>query len=201
MKTNQGLVDNCHMACYTCNMATHQEKIDQAASETIQHVHVPESQIDWAYGSSDSIVDNIVIAVRNFAGESVDSSDSSEDYLEVVKRATVDGIPSTSFDYLRVLLNVPLDDLCSLTHMSKRTVARRRKENISFKNEEAERIIHTAATFQRALGLFEDLNKARWWFKESLPGLGGETPLKMCSTYTGMREVDSLIGRIQHGVF
>ena len=50
--------------------------------------------------------------------------------------------------------------------------------------------------------MFEgDKEKAFRWFVQSNRALGGLTPLEMAATETGTREVENLIGRLEHGVF
>ena len=39
------------------------------------------------------------------------------------------------------------------------------------------------------------------WFGEPLSVLGGQTPLDLCATEAGAREVEQTLGRIEHGVF
>jgi putative toxin-antitoxin system antitoxin component (TIGR02293 family) len=39
------------------------------------------------------------------------------------------------------------------------------------------------------------------WLNSPNHGLGGRTPLQMAQTEAGSREVENLIGRLEHGVF
>ena len=56
--------------------------------------------------------------------------------------------------------------------------------------------------FDMAIKLFEgDIAGAQKWLETPQPGLGGETPLDFASTEVGSREVENLIGRLEHGVF
>jgi putative toxin-antitoxin system antitoxin component (TIGR02293 family) len=53
-----------------------------------------------------------------------------------------------------------------------------------------------------ALDLFEgDAGAARSWFSAPAPALANRTPLEVSSTDVGAREVENLIGRLEHGVF
>ena len=59
-----------------------------------------------------------------------------------------------------------------------------------------------ATELDMAVALFEgDIAAARKWLQMPQRGLGGETPLDFASTEVGAREVENLIGRLEHGVF
>jgi putative toxin-antitoxin system antitoxin component (TIGR02293 family) len=50
--------------------------------------------------------------------------------------------------------------------------------------------------------LFEgDREAASQWMATSLPALGGSTPNDVLKTDSGVRDVENLIGRIEHGVY
>ena len=56
--------------------------------------------------------------------------------------------------------------------------------------------------FGRALELFEgDSRAAERWLSSPKRALGGAVPSELAETEAGAREVEALIGRIEHGVF
>jgi putative toxin-antitoxin system antitoxin component (TIGR02293 family) len=56
--------------------------------------------------------------------------------------------------------------------------------------------------FAKATALFEgDREAASQWMATSLPALGGSTPNDVLKTDSGVRDVENLIGRIEHGVY
>ena len=56
--------------------------------------------------------------------------------------------------------------------------------------------------FDRALELFEgDSRAAERWLSSPKAALGGAVPSELAKTEAGAREVEALIGRIEHGVF
>ncbi len=57
-----------------------------------------------------------------------------------------------------------------------------------------------AKVIARAEDLFESKANAARWLKSPLRLLGGKTPLEMTETSSGAREVEQLLGRIEHGV-
>jgi putative toxin-antitoxin system antitoxin component (TIGR02293 family) len=56
--------------------------------------------------------------------------------------------------------------------------------------------------FERAVELFEgDVAGAVRWLASAKRALGGQAPLTYSRTEVGAREVENLIGRLEHGVF
>lgn len=60
------------------------------------------------------------------------------------------------------------------------------------------RVARLHALAERVL---EDAAVARGWLRAEQPGLGGRVPLALIRTEAGAREVEDLLGRIEHGVF
>jgi uncharacterized protein (DUF2384 family) len=62
--------------------------------------------------------------------------------------------------------------------------------------------VRYAQLHDQAVRLFEgDNEQANQWLHESLALLAGESPFQHASTEAGAREIDQLIGLIEHGVF
>jgi putative toxin-antitoxin system antitoxin component (TIGR02293 family) len=63
-------------------------------------------------------------------------------------------------------------------------------------------LLRTVRVFGKALMLFDgDVDAARTWLSTPAPALGDRTPEDVAATDLGAREVESLIGRLEHGVF
>lgn len=102
---------------------------------------------------------------------------------------------------LQKATNLPWDEIARFTGIPQRTLTRRQKEG-RLTPEESDRTWRAAALFDNILDLFEgDLPAARRWLREPQPALAGDTPLHFASTQVGAREVENLIGRLEHGVF
>jgi putative toxin-antitoxin system antitoxin component (TIGR02293 family) len=96
---------------------------------------------------------------------------------------------------------LPWDKVARITAIPLRTLSRRQKEG-RLHPDESDRLWRAAAIFDRALDLFEgDLPAARCWLQQPQPALAGDTPIDFASTDIGAREVENLIGRLEHGVF
>ena len=92
-------------------------------------------------------------------------------------------------------------DVARVTGIPLRTMARR-KDAGKLKPVESERLLRLTFLFEQAMDLFEgDAESARIWLESPNAGLDGETPLRLAETEIGAREVENLIGRLEHGVF
>jgi putative toxin-antitoxin system antitoxin component (TIGR02293 family) len=68
--------------------------------------------------------------------------------------------------------------------------------------EESERLLRLSAVYEDALQLFEgDSVSSMAWLTSSQKALGSQTPLVHARTEIGAREVEDLVGRLEHGVF
>jgi putative toxin-antitoxin system antitoxin component (TIGR02293 family) len=82
-----------------------------------------------------------------------------------------------------------------------RTLARRQNEG-RLNPEESDRVLRASRLFELATDLFDgSMEEARRWLQTPNIALGGASPLEFASTDVGAREVENLIGRLEHGVF
>jgi len=111
-----------------------------------------------------------------------------------------EGLYFREFATLRNLLDIPEETLGLYLGMSNATLHRRKKSR-RFSQAESERLVRFTRLFGIAYGVFGDEAAAREWLKTENPGTAGETPLGYADTEFGAREVENLLGRIDHGVF
>jgi len=96
---------------------------------------------------------------------------------------------------------LPLGMVAEILRIPTRTLVRRRAAG-KFDFDESERLLRFATVFEKAVDLFEgDIDAARNWLMTPKRALGGEAPLPFSRTEIGAREVEALIGRLEHGVF
>ena len=110
------------------------------------------------------------------------------------------GLPISAFEKIQMELEVSADTLAAAVNIAGRTLARRKKEG-RFLPDESERVLRIASLFDRALQVLHDQNRVKLWFKSPQKALGGKTPLEYADTEPGAREVEDLLGRLEHGVF
>ena len=111
-----------------------------------------------------------------------------------------EGLSSQAVERLRQVLDVPDGEIADLLHISPRTLARR-KDSGRLQADESDRLVRLSRLAGLTLRLFEgDLRQARSWLSAPHPALGGASPLDFATTDVGAREVEHLIGRLEHGI-
>jgi putative toxin-antitoxin system antitoxin component (TIGR02293 family) len=102
---------------------------------------------------------------------------------------------------LELRSGIAISDLTSLLGIPERTLARRRTSG-KFTWEESERLLRIATVFDSAVALFDgDVRAAVGWLTTPRKALSNHSPLNYSRTEVGAREVENLIGRLEHGVF
>lgn len=110
------------------------------------------------------------------------------------------GLRYAALDRFRKDSALSLTALASMISVNDRTLARRKTEG-RLQPEESDRLFRAARVFARALDLFEgDRGAARTWLMQPQRALAGKVPLELATTDVGAREVENLIGRLEHGV-
>jgi putative toxin-antitoxin system antitoxin component (TIGR02293 family) len=93
------------------------------------------------------------------------------------------------------------DDILKWVQISHKTSARRREQG-RLTPEESERLLRASRIFAKAVELFEgDPDAAAEWLLAPQRALGGAVPVDYAKTEIGAREVESLIERLEEGVF
>jgi putative toxin-antitoxin system antitoxin component (TIGR02293 family) len=64
-----------------------------------------------------------------------------------------------------------------------------------------DRLVRSARLYAIAVDVLEDPESAAQWLKAPQPALGGAVPLELAQTDVGTRAVETLLGRMEHGVF
>jgi putative toxin-antitoxin system antitoxin component (TIGR02293 family) len=77
----------------------------------------------------------------------------------------------------------------------------RQKKSGRLSPNESERLLRVARILERAIALYDgDEDGAREWLETPILSLANQRPLDLTRTEPGAREVEDLIGRIEHGV-
>ncbi len=111
------------------------------------------------------------------------------------------GLPVAAFERFQNRTGIPTDVLLKTIGIKPRTFVRRKKAK-TFSPEESDRLVSLSRLFAQTINLFEGEEEAALrWITTPNKALGKATPLDLASTETGTREVENLIGRLEHGVF
>jgi len=123
-----------------------------------------------------------------------------EQSIPQVIKVIENGLSVSTFTKIKKELDLPDKDLAKFIRVPKSTLAVRKKKG-KFSFEESERLFRVQRLFTKAVNVFGDIESARKWLKEKAYGLGDISPLEFAKTEVGAREVENLLGRIEHGVF
>ncbi len=83
--------------------------------------------------------------------------------------------------------------------LPRKTLANRRKLG-TLTPEQSDRLIRVARLLATAEETFGNQYKAGIWLRRPTTVFGGERPLDLLDTDEGAREVETLLGRISHGI-
>ena len=110
------------------------------------------------------------------------------------------GLPARLARDLAKVLHVTLDDMAGLLRVNPRTLQRRLDDG-SLNLPESERLWELSHLFFRAVDVLESELAAVHWFKNRIQVLGWATPLDYARTVVGLRELENVLVRIEHGVY
>ena len=111
------------------------------------------------------------------------------------------GLPVTELTDLQASLAVPTEKLAPMLGISKATFHRRKGAGKRLGSAESDRVVRFARLLGKAIRVLGDAEDARQWLNSPQFGLGGAVPLDYAKTEVGAREVENLLGRIEHGVY
>src|SRR6266478_2796238 len=111
------------------------------------------------------------------------------------------GLSFKALKTLEALSGVDASSIASVIGIPERTLARRKAVG-RLSPEESDRLFRISTVFEKAVELFEgDAPAAVSWLTAPKSALDNHSPLAYSRTEVGAREVENLIGRIEHGVF
>ncbi len=113
----------------------------------------------------------------------------------------LDGLPSSVVRRVGAFLGIRTTKVGSIVRINQKTLDRRLKNRAHLNPSESERIARLMRLISIAVSTLQSEDNAREWLQRPLRELGGQTPLQLAATEPGSREVERVLGRIEHGVF
>ena len=111
------------------------------------------------------------------------------------------GFPYRTLERFQRNTSLALERITELVDIPRRTLTRRKSEG-RFMPDESDRLLSASRLFGRALALFEgDRDAAAEWLTSPQRALGGGVPIELARTDLGAREVETVLGRLEQGVF
>ncbi len=142
----------------------------------------------------DLVEEAAVVYGQAFSGKTPESVD------RVVGRIRA-GLPFSEFDALRDLMELSGEELAERVGISRSTLARR-KITGRLDKDQSDKVVRFARIFATAKMTFDDDQAAALrWLKAPQRALEYSTPLDFSDTEAGAREVERLLGRIEHSVY
>jgi putative toxin-antitoxin system antitoxin component (TIGR02293 family) len=124
----------------------------------------------------------------------------TDDVVEILG-SIESGLPFNTLRRLQERVGLPWNDVAELVQIKPRTLTRRKLQR-RLQPDESDRLIRVSRIFEKAAELFEgDLDATRRWLSSPQKALAGSTPFAFAKTDLGAREVENVIGRLEHGVF
>lgn len=111
------------------------------------------------------------------------------------------GLPIDELQELQTSLAVPAEKLAPMLGISKATFHRSKGTGSKLNPAVSDRVVRYARLLGKAGKVIGDLEDAKQWLNSPQFGLGGAVPLDYAKTEIGAREVENLLGRIEHGVY
>jgi putative toxin-antitoxin system antitoxin component (TIGR02293 family) len=109
------------------------------------------------------------------------------------------GLPYQSLESIRERLNLSLPEAAIVLHVPLRTLARRRHGR-KLDADESDRLYRLARIAGQAVAVLGTEEKAAIWLRRANRALNGEVPLGLLDTDLGARQIEDVLGRIEHGV-
>lgn len=104
-------------------------------------------------------------------------------------------------DALAAKLELPAMAIRTLARISPSTFARRQRTGV-LSPEESDRVYRLQSVVQKATDFYEgNIEAARRWLCAPAPALDGVRPISILGNEAGVREVESLLSRLENGVF
>jgi putative toxin-antitoxin system antitoxin component (TIGR02293 family) len=124
----------------------------------------------------------------------------TDDVVEILG-SIESGLPFNTLRRFQERVDLPWNEVAELIQIKPRTLTRRRVQR-RLQPDESDRIVRVSRIFEQAAELFEgDLDAARRWLSSPQKAFAGSTPFAFAKTDLGAREVENVIGRLEHGVF
>jgi len=127
--------------------------------------------------------------------EDLDSLPQS-DLIEAIMR----GLPAVLACELASSMDITMEQMSELLQLSLRTL-QRRVDAGRLELSESDRLWKVCHLFSRAVEVMESEEAAVVWLKSPNQAIGWITPLALARTAPGLRELENILGKIEHGVF
>ncbi len=111
-----------------------------------------------------------------------------------------EGLPFDSLESVVQRFGLKREEVSWVLDLPERTLTRRKQEQ-RLRPAESDRLFRVTRIAVQAEQVLGGTDKAALWLHTENRALGGQTPLDLLDTDLGSRQVEEVLGRIEHGVF
>jgi len=140
-----------------------------------------------------------IVAIVEILGDSQSSGHpirSAEELQEWIRQ----GLPFSSLEAVISRFNLHREELAATLALPARTLARRKLEQ-RLRPDESDRLVRFVRITQRASEVLGDEGKAMQWLRTPNRALESEAPITWLDTDLGTRQIEEMLGRVEHGMF
>lgn len=119
---------------------------------------------------------------------------------EELKAWIRDGLPFASLEAVMKRFGLSREEIAVALDLPPRTLARRKQEQ-RLQPGESDRLFRLARIAAQATEILGGQVPAGLWLHSENRALGGQIPLDLLDTDLGARQVEEVLGRIEHGVY
>jgi putative toxin-antitoxin system antitoxin component (TIGR02293 family) len=120
--------------------------------------------------------------------------------LDALADRVREGLPYAALDAVGKRFAIPLRELTTVLDLPERTLARRKREG-RLRPDESDRLVRVGRVAALAEEILGETAKAARWLRRPNRALGGKTPLETLDTDLGASQVETVLHRVEHGVF
>ncbi|MGH7771374.1 MAG: type II RES/Xre toxin-antitoxin system antitoxin [Candidatus Binatia bacterium] len=118
--------------------------------------------------------------------------------LDELRETVKTGLPYASLEALMGKFGLAREEAAAALHLPQRTIARRKKGQ-KLRADESDRLLRLARASAQAAATLGSEEKAAQWLRRPNRALGNLAPLDLIDSDIGARQVEEVLGRIEHG--
>lgn len=136
-----------------------------------------------------------IVGVLGGIGQVGQVVNSDIDLIAITRK----GLPKSVVYSLCEVLNISMDRLSDLLHISHRTLQRKADDDLLGVSS-SEQLFEIAEVVSEGIDVFETLDNFRNWLHSTPYIFNGQKPLDFLDTRFGIKYVKNVLGRIAHGI-
>jgi putative toxin-antitoxin system antitoxin component (TIGR02293 family) len=110
------------------------------------------------------------------------------------------GLPVSTYAHVLAAFALTAQEATTIFHIPTRTLARRKKAR-RLGPDESDRVFRFARIATRASEVLGSEDKARRWLHRPNRALGNRLPLNLLATDAGIEQIETVLGRLEHGLY